>query len=294
METLEQLRRAVDARQDLQSIVRTMKVLAAVSIRQYERALVSLVDYDRAVAMGLQVVLGDAEETPVRRRRPSRRLGAIAFGSDHGLCGRFNDQLADFAVRAMERLPIARDHRHVLAVGSRMEDALEQRQQRTEGCLPVAGSAMGITPRVRSILLQVEKWRTGDHVTDVVLFYNAHRRNSPRESSLIHLLPVRTERLGARHGERWPSRSLPTYSMPRERLLASLIRQYLFVSVFRACAESLASEHASRLESMQLAEKNIEEQLDELELHYQQRRQEAITDELLDVMSGYEALILES
>jgi F-type H+-transporting ATPase subunit gamma len=78
--------------------------------------------------------------------------------------------------------------------------------------------------------------------------------------------------------------------MDWDLLFSMLIRQYLFVSLFRALAESLASENASRLAAMQGAEKNIEERLAALTLDFYQKRQMSITEELLDIVSGFEAL----
>ncbi len=78
--------------------------------------------------------------------------------------------------------------------------------------------------------------------------------------------------------------------MDWERLFSALIRQYLFVSLFRGFAESLASENASRLASMQGAERNIEEWLGELNTRFHQQRQMSITEELLDIVAGFEAL----
>ena len=72
--------------------------------------------------------------------------------------------------------------------------------------------------------------------------------------------------------------------------LRTLIREYLFVSLFRACAESLASENASRLAAMQRAEKNIDELLEELKRTFHRLRQNGIDEELFDVISGFEAL----
>jgi F-type H+-transporting ATPase subunit gamma len=80
------------------------------------------------------------------------------------------------------------------------------------------------------------------------------------------------------------------FTMDAERLFSALIRQYLFVSLFRACAESLASENASRLAAMRGAERNIGDQLTELTHQFHQKRQMAITEELLDIASGFEAL----
>ena len=81
--------------------------------------------------------------------------------------------------------------------------------------------------------------------------------------------------------------------MESDVLLSRLVRQYLFVSLFRAMAESLAGENASRIASMQAAEKNIQERLAELSTAYNQRRQTAITEELLDVVTGFEALMTD-
>lgn len=83
---------------------------------------------------------------------------------------------------------------------------------------------------------------------------------------------------------------LPMFTMDRDQLFSVLIRQYLFVSLHRAFAESLASENASRLASMQNAQSNIAEQLEELTSTYHQRRQMSVTEELLDIVSGFEAL----
>jgi F-type H+-transporting ATPase subunit gamma len=78
--------------------------------------------------------------------------------------------------------------------------------------------------------------------------------------------------------------------MGRDRLFSCLVRQYLFVVLARAFAESLASENASRLAAMQSAERNIAERFDELQAQFHQQRQMAITGELLDIVAGFAAL----
>jgi F-type H+-transporting ATPase subunit gamma len=79
------------------------------------------------------------------------------------------------------------------------------------------------------------------------------------------------------------------FTMEAARLFRAVIRQYLFGGVYRAAAESLAAEHASRLAAMQAAERSIDERLDELRAELRRRRQEAITEELLDIVAGVEA-----
>lgn len=77
----------------------------------------------------------------------------------------------------------------------------------------------------------------------------------------------------------------------RQHLKRALIREYLFISFFRACAESLASENASRLAAMERADKNIDELLENLHGAFHRLRQGGIDEELFDVIAGFEALI---
>ncbi len=152
------------------------------------------------------------------------------------------------------------------------------------------GSLAGITPLVQQLLPQLERWQTDRNFARVYVFYN--RRLSPSTFAPRHfrLLPPDLKTLArARPGE--PNfRTLPVFTMQRDALFRALIRQYLFVSLYRSCAESLASENASRIAAMQAAEKNVEEKLTELTMDFNQHRQTAITEETLDLITGYEAL----
>jgi F-type H+-transporting ATPase subunit gamma len=96
MTTEESLKRKIDTCQDLQSVVKTMKALAAVSIRQYEKAVEALADYNRTVEMGLQILLRNRQEKRSDRSPEKENLGIIIFGSDQGMCGQFNDQIVSY------------------------------------------------------------------------------------------------------------------------------------------------------------------------------------------------------
>ena len=88
----------------------------------------------------------------------------------------------------------------------------------------------------------------------------------------------------------WPTRQVPQVIGGSASALRTLVREYLFISLFRACAESLASENASRLAAMQRADKNIDELLEDLNGTFHRLRQNGIDEELFDVISGFEAL----
>ena len=289
MLTLEDLKNRIESTEDLQSVVKTMKALAAVNIRQYERAVESLHDYNKAVEMGLQVILQNKADLPIRARRaPQDRLGSVIFGSDQGMCGPLNDQVVSYAISAMDELRI--QERVILAVGERVKGRLEDAGQPVTDYFSLPSSVTGITPHVQDLLVELERWQSEKELHHVFLFYSLHQTGASYRSHHVHLLPVDEAWLGRLREKPWPTRTLPTYTLGWDSLFSALIREYLFISLFRAFAESLASENASRLASMQAAEKNIEEQLSELRKQFHQMRQRAITEELLDIVSGFEAL----
>lgn len=291
METLEQLQSRVTSFQDLQSIVKTMKALSAVSIRQYEQAEQSLADYYRTIELGLHIVIR-AMEGPVSpmHDKDQGSLAAIVFGSDHGLCGRFNEDIANRVLEDMQATSIGPDQRRVLAVGSRAAAHLEYAGQPIEENFLTPGSAARITATVQQILLKIDEWQAERGMQSVHLFYNRPLSRGGYRPTQIQLLPLDLDYFYRLGEQQWPFRTLPTFTMEPQQLFSSLLRQYIFVSIFRACAESLASEHASRLAAMQAAEKNLEERLDEVTGQYRRLRQDAITSELLDVVAGFEAL----
>ena len=290
MRTLEALQRDMATTADLQSIVRTMKVLAAVSIRQYERAQESLQHYTRTVEMGLQVVLQNQSVSAGKvQKQVQSSVGAIIFGSDHGLCGRYNESIAEFAMQQLGKTNPSQDSRRILVVGARIEASLHEMGQTVEECFFFPGTVGNITGTVQNILLKIDSWQL-EGVQKVMLFHHARQQRSSYPPQARQLLPIDLSSFNHKRAEHWPSRSLPQFSLPTEKLLSSLVRQHLFIQLFNACAESLAGEHASRLMSMQVAEKNIKQRLESLTGIYRQQRQGQITEELLDVVSGFEAL----
>ena len=291
MPSLDILQRSIDTVQDIQSIVRTMKALAAVSIYPYERAIESMHNYSRSIELGLQVLLAERAPLVDAHTRQPTDVGIVVFGSDRGLCGRFNEDITEFTLTTLASENIAIERRHVLAVGARVEARLREAGQSVHESFFVPGSVAGITATIQAILQQIDSWREQHTVAKVLLFYNRQLSSKGRRPEVSQLLPLEFTRFQGANAPPWPSRSLPTYTMQRAGLFASLVRQYLFVWVFRACAFSLASENAGRLAAMQSAERNISERLLELSRTFSQQRQETITSELLEVVSGFMVLV---
>lgn len=289
MQTLEALGRQIDTVTDLNSVVTMMKTLAAVSIQQYERAVEALADYNRTIEMGFHIVLGGESFHYQSGEADKGRTGAVVFGSDQGMCGRFNEEIVSF-VRDRQQEDDSQESWLLLVVGARAEGQLTDEGLSTDELYEVPISVSEITDLVLELLPRVERWRVESNVTRLLVFNNHRTMASSFEPLMLQLLPIDPVRLRQWRDEPWRSSSLPVFVTERDRLMSLLVRQYLFVALFRACAESLASENASRIAAMQAAEKNIEERLEELNGTFHQLRQASITEELMDVVTGFEAL----
>ncbi|MGV8078453.1 MAG: F0F1 ATP synthase subunit gamma [Syntrophales bacterium] len=290
MLTAEALKRRIQSAQDLLGVVKTMKALAAVSIRQYQRAVESLGDYNRTVEMGLQVLLKDRRDPLSSSGSRVPRLGAIVFGTDQGLCGQLNNVIVQHALEEMNKTGIPGENRIVIAIGVKTADLLEDGGQQVFETLATPGSTAGITPMVQDITLFLETWRFRSLVENMALYHNEYLSGANYKPRTLKLLPVDKEWLANIRKRKWESRTLPMFTMDWEPLFRAMIREYLFVSLYQAFANSLASENASRLAAMQNAEKNIEERLEELHVQFHRQRQMTITEELLDIVSGFEAM----
>jgi F-type H+-transporting ATPase subunit gamma len=225
---------------------------------------------------------------PGQEKKPDLSgIGAVVFGSDQGLVGQFNDVVADYAVKTLATLP---GKPQVWAVGERVHALLGDAGLQPRGLYVVPGSIQAITPLVGQIQIESEAHRAKGEYSRVYIFHNRPKTGSLYEPVSQRLLPLDGAwQLGLAQVP-WPTKMLPEIMSSGDTTLRSLIREYLFISLFRACAESLASENASRLAAMERADKNINELLENLHGEFHRLRQSGIDEELFDVVAGFEAL----
>lgn len=295
-ETTESLRAKINSANDLQSVVRTMKALAASNIGQYEKSVTALSDYYRTVELGLSLCFRKIALRPEPAegtgQQNARLIGAVVFGSEQGLVGQFNDLITDYTVKELDSIPgkAAR----VWAVGERVHSRLAEAGLQPAGLFNVPNSVKAITPLIAQILVENEKLLSHKNA-ELYLFYNRHKSRSTYEPVSQRVLPFDETWQHDLTKLPWPTKNLlPEVIGDITETLRALISEYVFVSLFRACAESLASENASRLAAMQRAEKNIDDLLNDLRVSYYRVRQAGIDEELFEVVSGFEALSSKS
>ena len=292
MDTLESLRQKLEGAQEIKSVVRTMKAVAASNIGQYEQAVSSLGDYFRAIALGIiayfrQENIENINQKNETKQNEEKLICIVVFGSDQGLVGQFNDSLTEFVSKSLKDLP---GKKEIWAVGERIQLLLEDMGYNTSKLFSVPNSVNAITPLVQEILVKSEESFNQGNTSEVYIFHNQPKSGAGYEAVIQRFLPLDEKWRQSLTIQKWPTNKIPQVIGGKRPTLLALIHAYLFTSLFKACAESLNSENASRLAAMQRAEKNIEELLDDISRKFNSMRQSSIDEELFDVVSGFDAL----
>jgi F-type H+-transporting ATPase subunit gamma len=299
MQAIEELRRRTAGAIDLLQVVRTMRAIAVVGVREFEVAEEGLARYESAVGQGLALALADAGQPRAAGGAPAggrgaaagstpagNGLGIVAMGSDHGLVGRFNESLAEYIGDAVSHSSDVR----LMVLGARLSGRLGDVAPEPDAEMPMPRTANAMPVSAAEVLLQVEEWQR-QGVSEVRLISNVWALPGGYSPQELHLLPIDLRAIKAAHP--WPPGRLPIVLGTREVVVAELLEQYLRITVARALTRSLVAENEARLAATRGAERNIGEQIDELHREYRHAYQGAETEELLDVVAGFEAITTE-
>ncbi|HBM15282.1 MAG TPA: F0F1 ATP synthase subunit gamma [Lentisphaeria bacterium] len=290
-DTLQNINRKIAGARKLESVVRTMKILAASNIGQYEAAIRSLGDYYHSVRLGLNVCLSRGKSLlpySIKNTGEDTPVLAVVYGSDQGLVGQYNDILADYSAKSLNILP---GRKYVWAVGERIRDRLLDFEIPIAGTFDVPPSIKSVSSLCSKILFETQSSLNKTDKYQFYIFNNSPGNGVIYEPAQASFLPLDEKWAKNITDIKWAGRNLPEIVKDKEKTIEGLIREYLFVSLFKASAEALMSENAARLAAMQRAEKNIQEVLEDLTMSYNRLRQESIDNELFDVISGSEVLI---
>lgn len=204
--------------------------------------------------------------------------------------------LTDAAVRALPRPDVA-PPTPVAAIGHRVSGFIEDHvpglrvgddSDATLSTLRPPAGVSGIGALVRELLTLIEHWQQHHRIDQVLVSHNVMVSKASSEPRTQVLLPLDRAWLDALTETPWPGRTLPMLMGEPVTLLTRLVREHLLTTLSRVAAESLTAEHAARLASMQVAQKNLEQRIDELVRTHRRLRQSTVTEEIFDVIAGYD------
>jgi F-type H+-transporting ATPase subunit gamma len=286
--SLRDIRRRIGSVRSTQQITKAMKMVAAAKLRRAQDAIQRARPYavllDQALARIAQ--RGGADEAaghPLLEARPVRSVELVAITSDRGLAGGFNSNIGRrvqrFLVENADRYPQVQ----VATIGRKGRDYLRARRIPIRKDFTGVHSQLGFE-KAREIAREYADRVLAGEVDAVFLVYNEFKTAISQKVTLKQLLPVETS------GETGGSGVDFLYEPARRELLQDLVPRHLDMQVWRALLDSAASEHGARMTAMESATKNATEMIAMLSLQYNRARQAYITKELMEIVSGAEAL----
>jgi len=287
-EKLFTLKKKIKNGKTLKTIAKTLKVLAAMNRQTYQKIVDALEEYDHSIELGFIASLMQSPqyiETFQLKKSSIKKVGAVIFGSDLGLVGQFNDLIADYALAQLKQIP---GKKSIWVVGEIIDNklrALKDFEIKPAYRVPV--SSKYILPLLTQLQSSIdEEIQTLDQL---LIFYN-ETEGSLYKPTFLRLLPLDKNWLTQFTTQKWPTRQIPELVDGLEETFFTLIKEYLFIEIYRICAKSLFSENSARFLYMKMAEKKIQDHLQGLQLEFNHARQDAIDRELADILSGFEAL----
>ena len=314
METLRQIEQQIRDIRGLREIVQSMRTLASTYLKRAEEQLHSVRLYHETVVQALSVALGaygkGVRDLPAKvpdTLKPSAAPEAIVlFATEQGLCGRFNEVMVD----ALRRCLAERPHARTVVLGQRGRGVAENAGIPVFRSYPAVTSPDGIPGAIRRTAEELYRLYAEGTVSAIYLLHAVHRAVGRFDENFERVLPLdvlasgmterRQETVESREERKAhlsPLSSLPsifrqpplTY-VPKGVLRRRLVEEYYFIRFYWAFVETVASENSVRLQSMEAARANIEDTLADLESRRRILRQNEITEELMDVISGAEAV----
>ena len=284
--TLDEMGRKLNSVTTLGSVVRVTKAVAASQVRRCRVAAQASQHYAHNIAMALYVLFHKGRFGVQAAKKGSHPPVVVVFGTDQGLVGSFNDRLVQYVVSRIGSFHEAR----VFSFGARASNRLEDAGIVLKKALPLPAASGTVAYSIYGLISEIEPLLLANPDTQVLLFHNRLTSAVTYEPRLTRILPLDEAWKDELLQNPWPTHQIPEVLGDEEKAFTDLLREYLVVGFSRTIAETLACENVSRFLSMQRAEKNIDEVRTELQQNFNLFRQNAIDDELFDVIGGFSAL----
>jgi F-type H+-transporting ATPase subunit gamma len=284
VERLSEIQARIKNLGELGDVVGAMRSLAAVRVQQARGALPAVRKYTAVIegALAQAFALGPRAAEPSSTSSAASGSATIVFSSEQGFVGAFNERVLELGTAQLS-LPGDR----LLVVGARGAALAAERRLAVAWTVPMATHGGGVADVARRIAEEVYRRAGRGELRRVTLVYARSTGGAGSEVMAIALLPFDpTPYLSAGAGAGLP----PLTNLAPRELVDRLVDELLLAELTRAAMESFASENGARLATMEAAHTSIDRKLDDLSREERRRRQDEITTELLDIVTGAEAV----
>ncbi len=288
MASLRDIRKRIKSVKSTRQITKAMKMVSAAKLRKAQEAIMAARPYAQTLEALINELVSRVEpgsvSHPLLAERPVKKSEVILVTSDRGLAGGFNANVSKAAWRYLKDEGSKLEQSHITTVGKKGGDFLRARGFSVRK--DWAGAIARISYATASeIAAEAAKRFLDGEVDAVYLGYNEFVSAISQKVTFVRLLPFETSKKKS-DGVLVDYK----YEPNPQAVLDALVPQALNTRIFRALLESAASEHGARMSAMENATKNAGEMISRLTLFYNRTRQAAITKELMEIVSGAEAL----
>lgn len=288
MDSLENLKKNIKSAKELQNIISTMKAVASVNIKKYEKTALTLYKYRDNIDLGIQAIL---QKYPIMLKyidytentfeKTKKKNMVIVIGSNQGLCGRFNDKNIEFFI---ENESENKDDNYVITIGDRIESIISSKNIKIDKKFSTPNSLNNITSLVYDLFELIETKK--QEIKKVVVYFTSYSSKSNGNLTKKKIFPLEKNYFEKLQQKTWPTNNTPFWRIESKNLISDLVEQYIFCNLYISISGSMAAEQRNRLITLQGAEENIKEHMNSTILKYNQTRQGVITSELIDVVTG--------
>jgi F-type H+-transporting ATPase subunit gamma len=264
---------------ELLDIVGAMRSLASMRVQEAQRSLPATRRYAQTMADAIAAALLLLPETAVAGYAATGRRGLVLCTAEHGFVAGFNERILDAAETLLDS-GVA-----LFVMGSRGAAAARERGWSIEWIYPMATRPEGVLETIRHLTAELYVWLARAGLARIEVMFARHRQSTGATIETKLLFPVDLKSL-ARAQPLLP----PLHNLAPATLLEKLIADYVFGLLAEAAIDALASENAARFAAMDSAYENVSKKLEQLRQDARQARQDEITTELLDLMTGAEAM----
>jgi F-type H+-transporting ATPase subunit gamma len=290
MATLRDIRRKIGAVKKTQQITKAMNMVAAAKLRGAQQRMEGFRPYAAAFAMMLGNMAGRVEPEIhpfFQQAEPVERIGLVLMTADRGLCGSFNVNLINTAVKFIREKEAEGVEVSLVCVGRKGRDFFRRRKREMLAEYVDVWNKFDFTNAVTVAREVMSAFLTGG-VQQVHLVHATFINMAIQKPQMVQLLPIKPGEAEAEQPEGGGTEYL--FEPPMEQFLEYLLPKYINVLVYHGFLENAASEHAARMTAMDNAQSNCKEMINTLTLVMNKARQAAITKELMDIVGGAEAL----
>ncbi|MEO2147793.1 MAG: ATP synthase F1 subunit gamma [Flavobacteriaceae bacterium] len=285
MSGLKEIRNRISSVSSTMQITNAMKMVSASKLKKAQDSISATLPYSNKLSGLIQNIStsGESLDSPFFIQRSIKKILAVAITSNKGLCGGFNSNVIKEVSRLIETKYVSKNV-EIICIGKKGRDILSKKNNVIDSFNSVYDEFS--YENVKKIAeLFMEKF-SDESYDEIILVYNHSKNAATQHLTIEPYLPIEED---AEESSAQASRDY-IFEPSQSEILNELIPKALVVQLFKAISDSIAGEHGARMTAMYKATDNASELIDQLKLTYNKARQTAITNEILEIVGGAEAL----